>query len=393
MQMPMRVPERRSVPKTGVLPSANTADDIKRLRIAYNTFVDQNKISGVGAGVPLKLEFLKEQFARIIPDRVDRSGREGGKGKSIQQAADRFVEKIKPSFVSWGMDKEFRELAEAAVRFEARVVPPEPSAPPLSCSEKQDGLPPVQGAFSGNGYAVYPSAPALSDLAALSASAHSPEGVVPDHGHTQGPISPVTPPVPPPERPFLVKPNNETLVEEEVQKKLDILSAPVARIDKEYAVAALFDYSRDKAYGDALIKADGGTQLIGLLSGDATEQAKDYAAKALLNLSSDSGNRKALVDAGVYAKLEKLINNSKAEPSARAYARGAAMNFLSAMPSPIETPQPVGNLLNNVTGVANNALETVKEAFGTVQEGVVAALDTAQNKVANGVNLLRGWFK
>lgn len=189
--------------------------------------------------------------------------------------------------------------------------------------------------------------------------------------------------------------NHKRLMDNKVDETLKKIleNAAVVPLAKEFAAKALLNLSIDAANSERL-GAGIGAQLVGILSGDATDKAKEYAALALLNISSDEAHRKALVDAGVYAKLEKLINNSKAEPSASAYAQGAAFNFLNnEQPTVIQPQTPVSSTLDAAGAVLIEVVGVVINGFGTVQEGVVAALDTAQNKVADSVNLLRGWFK
>ena len=110
------------------------------------------------------------------------------------------------------------------------------------------------------------------------------------------------------------------------RKDITPLIPEMARLILEKIVFALLEDSRKPANSQKPIKDGIPTQLVAILSGNATEKEKEYAAEALCNLSDNDVNGQILVKAGVPTQLVALLSGG-ANGNAKKYAAEGLYNL------------------------------------------------------------------
>ena len=110
------------------------------------------------------------------------------------------------------------------------------------------------------------------------------------------------------------------------RKDITPLIPEMARLILEKIVFALLEDSRKLANSQKPIKDGIPTQLVAILSGNATEKEKEYAAQALCNLSDNDVNGQTLVKAGVPTQLVALLSGG-ANGNAKKYAAEGLYNL------------------------------------------------------------------
>ena len=86
-----------------------------------------------------------------------------------------------------------------------------------------------------------------------------------------------------------------------------ILSGDATEKDKEYAAEALCNFSDNNVNGETLAKAGVPTQWVALLSGGANGNAKQYAAEGLYNLSRNKNTHPWLIANNIHISMSKLL--------------------------------------------------------------------------------------
>lgn len=86
-----------------------------------------------------------------------------------------------------------------------------------------------------------------------------------------------------------------------------ILSGNATEKEKEYAAEALCNLSDNDVNGQTLVKAGVPTQLVALLSGGANGNAKKYAAEGLYNLSRNEYTHPCLIANNIHLSMSKLL--------------------------------------------------------------------------------------